>query len=296
LCLPPAAEAATGPYTLPFFDPTIVLTQACHQGCAYDYGTAYKPIAASRAGQVVDLRTGQGPGECNPYTTKQPNFVKIRHADNQHTTYYHLSAVNVGPNQQVNAGQQIGISGNSGYACGAHLHYGLYSSGVTSSANSLVPNGRWTTDPGRVPWRAQYVSESHPSGYTSFLGVTVNIWVKFKNIGGQTWTASNPANNKGRIFLAAVTNSGTATRNSYFWVPNTPPPWEGSQWLVGAAGISSVAPNATGTFAFPMKGSAYGTFNERFNLRANSLWWFDYYETGGINGWYVGPITIEHCC
>jgi len=51
------------------------------------------------------------------------NLVVIRHYNGLETYYAHLSKINVVPNQLVEAGQAIGLGGNTGRSFGAHLHY-----------------------------------------------------------------------------------------------------------------------------------------------------------------------------
>jgi murein DD-endopeptidase MepM/ murein hydrolase activator NlpD len=305
-----APTRAIGPYSLPFFDHTVDVTQpygctgfpaeppfgnCAHFHAGIDYGTAWKPIAAARAGQVVDMRedvadyTGSGCG------SGQGNYVLIKHSATAFTLYYHLKKGSVLPAKfdQVNAGEKIGTSGNSGGSCGAHLHYALtVSSSWWVTDNARNPAGDWTTDDsGRVPWRAKYITEKYPAGYSSFVGSTVTVWVEFKNIGGQAWSATNPANGKGRVFLAAVNSSGTAFRDSLFYVSSD---WESAD-TVGRADPASVDPLETGRFTWLMRTPGTGSFAERFSLRSGGLFWFDYDDAGGINEYYI-PITGEHCC
>jgi hypothetical protein len=51
------------------------------------------------------------------------NLVIIRHYNGLETYYAHLSQLNVVPNQLVEAGQLIGLGGNTGRSFGAHLHF-----------------------------------------------------------------------------------------------------------------------------------------------------------------------------
>lgn len=51
------------------------------------------------------------------------NLVVIRHYNGLETYYAHLSKILVYPNQLVEAGQVIGLGGNTGRSFGAHLHY-----------------------------------------------------------------------------------------------------------------------------------------------------------------------------
>lgn len=307
-----AGEArAVGPYSLPFFDPTVDVTQGygCtgfpaeppYGSCAHfhagiDYGTGSKPVVAAMAGTVKDLRedhpdyTGSGCG------SGDGNYVLLEHANGQYTLYYHVkqNSVLFDKLDQVSAGQQIATSGNTGTSCGPHLHYALtVSQSWWVTANARNPAGDWTTDDaGRVPWRAKYTAESYPSGYTNFVGGTVTAWVKFKNIGGQPWKATNDSNGRGRVFLAAVNTSGTDYRQSSFYVSGD---WEDNE-IVGRADQSQVDPLEYGVFTWEMRSPSAGTYNERFSLKASHLPWFDYDEAAGINGYYIGPITVEHCC
>ena len=304
LWFPQPAQATAGLYTLPFFDPTNYMSQGCHQGCAVDYSLNFEWVAAARAGIVEEVVSGFGTGACNPSYGPLANYVILKHLpDNQRTIYWHLSTIIVSEGYSVSAGEQIATSGNSGYSCGNHLHYGLYQCCSTVQANSLNPAGDWTTpDPGRVPWRADYYSENNPAGYSSVVGVTKTHQVTFKNIGGRPWNVNNDANGKSRIYLAAIyppavgALTPTSARNSNFYTAGD---WE-AQWRPGAADQSLVYPdNGTGapeiaTFTFKLYASTPGTYKERFTLRANSLFWFYYWEAAGINGFYV-PYTVL-CC
>ena len=51
------------------------------------------------------------------------NLVIIRHYNGLETFYAHLSKIIVEPNQYVNAGDVIGLGGNTGRAYGPHLHF-----------------------------------------------------------------------------------------------------------------------------------------------------------------------------
>lgn len=51
------------------------------------------------------------------------NLVIIRHYNGLETFYAHLSKLLVVPNQEVKAGEFIGLGGNTGRSYGAHLHF-----------------------------------------------------------------------------------------------------------------------------------------------------------------------------
>ena len=286
----PAApvQAAVGPYTLPFFDPNNWRTQGCHQGCAYDYSLNYEAVASTREGSVHSVQTGFPAGGCDPFYGDRANWVFIRHSPTAYTFYTHLSSVSVVPGQPVSAGQQIGVSGESGWSCGAHLHYSLHNSSSRTSSTSVVPDGKWTTDPGRVPWLAAYVSEHSPAGYNTLQGAVWTTWVQFRNDGGRTWSWANDQFGRGRVFLDATTSAGTKSRVSSFYVAGD---WETNS-RPGRADVDNVAPGQTVRFTFQLRAASAGTFTEHFNLGALSLTYFNYPYLGNF---YI-PITVNHCC
>ena len=53
-------------------------------------------------------------------------WALIKHPNNLSTLYAHLDIVKVSAGQQVEAGQLVGYSGDTGYATGPHLHFGVF--------------------------------------------------------------------------------------------------------------------------------------------------------------------------
>ena len=51
------------------------------------------------------------------------NCVVVRHPNGLETLYGHLSKINVQPHQQVEAGEVLGLGGNTGNSTGPHLHF-----------------------------------------------------------------------------------------------------------------------------------------------------------------------------
>ncbi|MET9696951.1 M23 family metallopeptidase [Streptomyces sp. NPDC006529] len=70
-------------------------------------------VHAVGAGVVVEAGDGGAYG----------NNIVIKHNDGTYTQYGHLSRLSVSAGEQVTAGQQIGLSGNTGNSFGAHLHF-----------------------------------------------------------------------------------------------------------------------------------------------------------------------------
>lgn len=288
MCFPGnGVRAATGPYTLPFFDPSIGVFRgytASHPGI--DYAMAYKPVAAARQGVVEEMREDLADSGLCTSSPVSGNYVLLSHADGQHTLYLHLkqNGVSVSPGSLVSAGQVIGTSGNSGYSCGAHLHYALFrNNDWDDPADALNPGGRWTTDPGRVPWLGQYVRESNNAEESIPRYTTKFHWVEFANVGGRTWSASNDSYGRGRVYLSATNEAGNATRQSAF---------RASDWPSGHRATdvdATTPPGATGRFTFGLYAAPpYGVYYEYFNVRADSLHWFD---ITNITSFYV-PIRV----
>jgi hypothetical protein len=51
------------------------------------------------------------------------NLVIVRHYNGLETFYAHLSNIDVQPNQEVKAGELLGLGGNTGRSRGSHLHF-----------------------------------------------------------------------------------------------------------------------------------------------------------------------------
>lgn len=82
-----------------------------------DIGAGYgSPIYAVNNGIVVT----------SSYTSHNGHYIIINHNNGYYTIYAHLSARYVSEGQDVAIGQEIGAMGQSGYATGTHLHFGLW--------------------------------------------------------------------------------------------------------------------------------------------------------------------------
>jgi murein DD-endopeptidase MepM/ murein hydrolase activator NlpD len=79
------------------------------------------PIYAADSGVVTMAQGG--------YNYGYGNVIQIDHGNGYSTIYAHLSAIFVSVCQSVGAGQQIGTSGATGNAQGAHLHFEVRQNG-----------------------------------------------------------------------------------------------------------------------------------------------------------------------
>ncbi|MBN1560162.1 M23 family metallopeptidase [candidate division KSB1 bacterium] len=98
-----------------------------HQGKnAYDWempvGT---PVHAAREGVVMDVIDNYSAGGEAEYLKKEANSIEILHPDGTIGRYSHLAkdGALVKKGERVRRGQRIGLSGNTGYSTGPHLHF-----------------------------------------------------------------------------------------------------------------------------------------------------------------------------
>ncbi|MCB8960552.1 MAG: M23 family metallopeptidase [Ardenticatenales bacterium] len=96
-----------------------------HEGIDF-MGPEGSKLFAVADGTVVQIQRTIGEKMANPYGL----HLTLAHADGYQTIYAHLSRIDVRMNQQVKAGQVIGLSGNTGNSLGAHLHLTLKKQGT----------------------------------------------------------------------------------------------------------------------------------------------------------------------
>ncbi|MCB9692619.1 MAG: M23 family metallopeptidase [Alphaproteobacteria bacterium] len=93
-------------------------------------------IRASRAGRVIAIEDGWPEGGPDRRWIDEVNVIRILHADGTYASYVHLQAggMKVALGDEVQAGQPIGLSGNSGWTTAPHLHFV-----VRSALDAWVP-------------------------------------------------------------------------------------------------------------------------------------------------------------
>lgn len=89
---------------------------------AADPGTT---VLAAREGVVMQVEMDGG-DESAGARHGRANLVRVLHADGSMAVYAHLAAqALVEPGQRVRRGQPIGVSGDSGFSTGPHLHFAV---------------------------------------------------------------------------------------------------------------------------------------------------------------------------
>lgn len=85
-------------------------------------------VCAARAGTVVGIRSNSEIGGPDQKYVMKSNYVVVDHEDGTYAEYFHLLAngVKVKLGEHVSAGQLIGLSGNSGFSMGPHLHFCVF--------------------------------------------------------------------------------------------------------------------------------------------------------------------------
>ena len=97
------------------------------------------PVTAAREGLVVRVEEGFSQGGWDRSFKESANTVVIAHRDGTLSRYVHLqqNSVVVDPGDWVDAGTLLGLSGNTGYTTGPHLHFDVYSPGPDMKVRTL---------------------------------------------------------------------------------------------------------------------------------------------------------------
>jgi murein DD-endopeptidase MepM/ murein hydrolase activator NlpD len=101
------------------------------------------PVVAARPGIVVAANAAaQGSGTTPDFLEyRRTNFVLVLHEDGTLGEYMHLapSGVKVSVGQRVNRGDELALSGNTGYSSTPHLHFQVMTAGVDGVSAQSFP-------------------------------------------------------------------------------------------------------------------------------------------------------------
>ncbi len=98
-------------------------------GRPFHPGTDFGVPIGSKIKSVSDGKViGFGNTDAYPGCTAWGKWIVVEHDNGLTSLYAHLSSIQVDVGQRVSAGQTIGLSGNTGFSTGPHLHLTLYAS------------------------------------------------------------------------------------------------------------------------------------------------------------------------
>jgi murein DD-endopeptidase MepM/ murein hydrolase activator NlpD len=93
------------------------------------------PVKAVLGGTVQEINQGA------VTLCQYGKWVLVKHPNGLTSLYAHLSSISVAKGQAVTAGQTVGLSGDTGYATGPHLHLTLYISSAVTFKNYTCNSG-----------------------------------------------------------------------------------------------------------------------------------------------------------
>ena len=133
---------------------------------AWDFGMPIgTPVLSSHAGTVRRAKGDSTVGGCDPAYANDSNYVVVDRGNGVESGYLHLDTVVVEVGDVVSRGQLLGTSGETGYACGPHLHFQIQRSpdggGTESWWNQSVDEFFYDTgEPYAPPYNAELVSQN----------------------------------------------------------------------------------------------------------------------------------------
>jgi len=157
-----AQHDASYHYGLPFKKGALVIVSQGHGGKSTHTGRSQyavdfvadegTPIYAARGGKVIATESSHDQGGFDVSFGKYANYITIEHTDHTLGQYYHLQqgGVKVNIGQYVSKGQFIGLSGNTGYSSGPHLHFGVYKVDPSNHKTSITLPFSFVTNKGIV--------------------------------------------------------------------------------------------------------------------------------------------------
>ncbi len=191
-------------------------------------------------------------------------YVHLRHENGYDTLYGHMSVLKVRSNDQdvCETGEFsciLGISGNTGWSSGPHLHFELEPPNSTASVN---PYG-WIGGAGSDPWQNWSGLASH------------DVWLRYPSItnsdvypSGAPLTAPPINENEPGAFMVDDGDTGFVENPAGCWTVDTTAGWTGDhRWR----NVPAQNPgNCTATWNFPGTPGRYNVFVYVPNIHATT--------------------------
>ena len=93
-------------------------------------------VNALKKGTVIQLKRGLKKGD---RSVPNGNYVRVTNFDGTESVYLHLETVSVEIGQEINAGEKIGTSNDTGWSEGPHVHYQEYKQSSKKSKKTNDP-------------------------------------------------------------------------------------------------------------------------------------------------------------
>jgi len=199
---------------------------------AYDFSmNVGTPLWASKSGTVALIKENSSLGACNSSYANYANYVVINNdGDDSATLYLHLNTngVSVNLGQHVNQGDLIGYSGQTGFSCGAHLHFQVQQRGSWWAYSQRVifdsPIGEPVKDSYVVSnnYRTPPIANcSNPTSTDVYVCDPILTPTYNGNTCTSFWYKFTGYENHSSFLTLNAFNSSTSS-NSGIWIPNLP--------------------------------------------------------------------------
>jgi predicted flap endonuclease-1-like 5' DNA nuclease len=172
-------------------------------------------------GFVSDVRLD---GNSDPNGKPYGNQIRIQHEGGFTSIYAHLSEVVVTRGQFVQAGQLIGLAGNTGNSFGAHLHFTLKKQGATQSDATNYPHDIIDPTPYLKPFGGSKPEQPSPPTETTIDVQVDSPEVGYLNVrsapyvGSDLVTKVDHGETLGALEEADIAHSKVGKNGQWLWV------------------------------------------------------------------------------